>query len=124
MQLTRYRVRKFRNVVDSGDINVTPDVTCLVGMNEAGKTTVLAALHRLNPQDGAVFDTQQDYPRWLLIKDRKAGLIEDTRPVEADFALTADDKQAVSDVFGEGVLLGDSITVYRTYNDNDLWWDV
>jgi recombinational DNA repair ATPase RecF len=73
VRLERFRVRKFRNVLDSGDITVKPDVTCLVGMNEAGKTAILAALHRLNPVGSEGFHEQRDYPRWLLSKDRKAG---------------------------------------------------
>lgn len=124
MQLTRFRVRKFRNVVDSGDVHVTSDVTCLVGMNEAGKTTVLAALHRLRPADGATFDTQQDYPRWLLTKDRRAGEIEETRPIEADFTLSEEEQQVIADNFGEGVLVGASVTVHRKYDDATTWWNV
>src|SRR4051794_16714212 len=99
MQLTRFRVRKFRNVVDSGDINVSSDVTCLVGMNEAGKTTVLGPLPLPPPADGAIFFPQQDYPRWLLTKDRRAGVIEDTRPIEADFTLSEDEQQVIADKF-------------------------
>ncbi len=49
MRLAQFQVRKFRNIIDSGLINVETDVTCLVGMNEAGKTAVLTALSRLNP---------------------------------------------------------------------------
>jgi ABC-type cobalamin/Fe3+-siderophores transport system ATPase subunit len=30
-------------------MTVERDVTCLIGKNESGKTTVLKALHRLNP---------------------------------------------------------------------------
>lgn len=124
MRLTRFRVRKFRNIVDSGDITVDSNVTCLVGMNEAGKTAVLAALHRLNPVDGTTFNTQQDYPRWLLTKDRKAEAISKARPIEADFALSDDEKKAISDKFGDGVLTGDTITVYRKYDKDTTWWVV
>lgn len=111
MRLTRFRVRKFRNIVDSGDIAVDPHVTCLVGMNEAGKTAILAALHRLKPVGRATFDVQRDYPRWLANKDRKAGVIEDARPVEADFELDADDEAKVSSKFGENVLTSTTVTV-------------
>ena len=37
MRLTAFRVRVFRNIIDSGDIKVD-EVTCLVGKNEAGKS--------------------------------------------------------------------------------------
>ncbi len=50
MQLKHFRVRNFRNILDSGEIMVDDAVTCLVGMNESGKTAILSALHRLNPR--------------------------------------------------------------------------
>lgn len=124
MQLTRFRVRKFRNIVDSGDIVVDPHVTCLVGMNEAGKTAILAALHRLKPVGRATFDVQRDYPRWLANKDRKAGIIDDARPIEADFELDADDKAKVGRKFGENVLTSATVTVHRKYNANTTFWYV
>ncbi|MGV0675965.1 AAA family ATPase [Mycolicibacterium fortuitum] len=124
MQLTRFRVRKFRNIVDSGDIAVDPHVTCLVGMNEAGKTAILAALHRLNPVGRATFDVQRDYPRWLANKDRKAGLIDDTRPIEADFELDAEEVARISARFGEKVLTSKTITVYRKYNGATVFYSV
>jgi len=78
VRLTQFRVRKFRNIIDSGRIDVEDDVTCLVGMNEAGKTAVLTALNRLSPADASTFSVQDDYPRWLLVADRRAKVIDDT----------------------------------------------
>lgn len=124
VQLTRFRVRKFRNVVDSGDIQAEGDVSCLVGMNEAGKTAVLSALHRLKPVDGATFDTQRDYPRWLLTQDRKAKLIPEVRPIEADFQLDDDELRSVAERFGEGVLTNETVTLYRKYDDTTEWWSL
>ena len=83
MKLVSFRVRKFRNIIDSGDVDVESDVSCLVGMNEAGKTAVLTALNRLNPTDSDSFNIQQDYPRWLLTRDRRAGQVDSTEPIEA-----------------------------------------
>lgn len=125
MKLARYQVRKFRNVIDSGPIEVDGDVTCLVGMNEAGKTTMLTALNRLNPADDTVFDIQDDYPRWLLIPDRRANIIDTTTPIEATFVLDENDQAAVDSVLGSGVIrAGDSIVVKRSYGDPALEWDI
>ncbi len=49
MKLTSFQVLKFRNIVDSTRVAVQPDVTCLVGKNESGKTAGLNALYRLKP---------------------------------------------------------------------------
>jgi len=45
MKLTAFRIRNFRSIVDTGWQNVSPDnITCLIGQNESGKTSVLEAL--------------------------------------------------------------------------------
>ncbi len=45
MNLIAFRVRNFRSVVDTGWQNLSPDnITCLIGQNESGKTSVLEAL--------------------------------------------------------------------------------
>ena len=41
-------VKNFRCIEDSEEFTVA-DVTCLVGKNESGKTSLLTALYRLNP---------------------------------------------------------------------------
>ena len=123
MRLTQFRVRKFRNIIDSGPIDVEDDVTCLVGMNEAGKTAVLTALNRLNPADGSTFSVQDDYPRWLLVTDRRANVVEDTKPIEASFTLDCDDLRLVEAKFGEGVLdEGATVRVSVTYGTLTPSW--
>jgi predicted ATP-dependent endonuclease of OLD family len=45
MRLTAFRIRNFRSIVDTGWQNLSPDnITCLIGQNESGKTSVLEAL--------------------------------------------------------------------------------
>ena len=50
MRLRSFQVKKFRNVVDSGEIAVAEQVTCLVGKNEAGKSALLEALYLFKPR--------------------------------------------------------------------------
>src|SRR5215218_6104988 len=45
-------VQKFRSIENSGTVRLEPDVTCLVGKNESGKTAFLEALHQANPSGG------------------------------------------------------------------------
>ena len=95
----------FRNIVDSGQIDFEPDVTCLVGKNESGKTTVLQALHRTNPAPApSKFDEFEDYPRWSYVDDRRDGLISQTQPIVCAFALDDEDVAAVVTELGQGVL--------------------
>jgi ABC-type ATPase involved in cell division len=45
MKLIAFRVRNFRSIVDTGWQTLSPDnITCLIGQNESGKTSVLEAL--------------------------------------------------------------------------------
>lgn len=117
MRLESARVQLFRNVVDSEEIEIDPQVTCLVGKNESGKTALLNALYRLNPVHVSTkFEASKDYPRWRLSKDRKAGSIDDAVPVSAVFRIEDADRTAVIGEFGEGVLVGDILTVSRHYS--------
>lgn len=65
MRLRSFQIRKFRNVVDSGVIQVEEEVTCLVGKNEAGKSALLEALYLLNPAYNEEFNIEEQYPRWV-----------------------------------------------------------
>jgi predicted ATP-dependent endonuclease of OLD family len=45
MRLLAFRIKNFRSIVDTDWQNLSPDnVTCLIGQNESGKTSVLEAL--------------------------------------------------------------------------------
>jgi recombinational DNA repair ATPase RecF len=41
MRLVTAQVVLFRNVLDSTPVPIEPDITCLVGKNESGKTAFL-----------------------------------------------------------------------------------
>ncbi len=45
MKLEAFRIKNFRSIVDTGWQNISPDnITCLIGQNESGKTSVLEGL--------------------------------------------------------------------------------
>jgi ABC-type ATPase involved in cell division len=45
MKLAAFRIRNFRSIVDTGWQSLSPDnITCLIGQNESGKTSVLEGL--------------------------------------------------------------------------------
>ncbi|MFI7410772.1 hypothetical protein ACIBU0_19130 [Streptomyces sp. NPDC049627] len=109
MQLTQVRSRLFRNIVDSGNVDIAPDVTALVGKNESGKTALLSAIYRFHPvypQDS--FTLGQDYPRWRKVPDTRSGEIKNAKPITCTFTLDDEDLKAVTDVLGPGVIKGRS----------------
>ena len=70
MKLTRFRVKNFRSVVDSGWIEVN-DVTALIGINESGKSNLLLALWKLKPTNEGEIQPTSDYPKTLFGEIRK-----------------------------------------------------
>lgn len=57
MKLTLFRVSNYRNVLDSGWIDVG-SITAFVGQNESGKSNLFKALSRINP-----FVPNETYPQ-------------------------------------------------------------
>lgn len=125
VQLVSFRVRGYRNFIDSGEIAVDDQATVLVGKNEAGKSTLLDALWRLNPINvpPTEFDEVEDYPRWLKKKHDLAGTTGQFPPIEATFQLTDDALRQIQERFGVDVMPGGTFTAARTY-ENELVVDV
>ncbi|MFR9753923.1 ATP-dependent nuclease [Nocardia sp. 004] len=114
MKLVNAHVINYRSVEDSGIFDVDPDVTCLVGKNESGKTAILRALYRLNPVEKSTkFDEVIDYPA-KRSRDRKT--LEGFIPaVEATFELTDAEVDSVTEYFGSEALTSRLVRVTRGY---------
>ena len=106
MKLVGAQVELFRNIIDSTPVEIQPDVTCLVGKNESGKTAFLHALYRLNPaRPNAPLNLSQQYPAWRIKQDRVAGgSLEDVHPIRARFLLEPADVAARSAALGTRAL--------------------
>lgn len=69
MQAKSVRVTNFRNIRDSGEVELLDNLTCLVGKNQSGKTAFLKALHKFNPHDpNEVYERRRDWPRGRRIE--------------------------------------------------------
>jgi len=72
MKLVRATVGPFRSINEPQTVAIDPEVTVLVGMNEAGKTVFLKALHKANDSLGKeIFNITDDYPRKDVTAYRK-----------------------------------------------------
>ncbi len=114
MKLVSAHVRRYRSVEDSGEVAIDPDVTCLVGKNESGKTAFLRALYRLSPAEkGAVFEEVVDYPSRLTRerKDMSAGAVI----VTAQFTLGDAEVAELERDLGAGVVKSTLVSVSREY---------
>lgn len=119
MFLKSYRVRHYRNFVDSGELDVSDGVTCLVGKNESGKTALLQALCNLNPANttSPQFDLINDYPRWLKKEHEITKEIGKEPPIVARFELSDADMAAIADQFGDAAVTSKEVIVQKSYSN-------
>ena len=61
MQIESFRIRKYRNIQDSGEISLE-NLTCIVGKNQSGKTALLSALYKFNPYEPEPYDIRREWP--------------------------------------------------------------
>ena len=121
MRLKSFQVKKFRNVVDSGEVSVDEKVTCLVGKNEAGKSALLEALYLFNPAYKDNFNVDEQYPRWLVVEERRKGDLKEISPITVTFELEDQEMEEVSDTLGQEVLTDRDIKVAKCYNGKMDW---
>ncbi|MGA8695373.1 MAG: AAA family ATPase, partial [Xanthobacteraceae bacterium] len=121
MRLVSAQIFTYKNIVNSTPVEIQPEVTCLVGKNESGKTAYLNALYRLKPaRPNAEFNVQREYPAWLEKRHRIEGKnLAAVTPVVAEFILEADDIAKLNTQFETAVLSSPRIRVSRNY-DNKL----
>ena len=62
MKLVKFKVENYRNINDSGCIEVD-DIACIVGKNESGKTSLLQALWKFNPFKKIPYSLEREWPR-------------------------------------------------------------
>jgi predicted ATPase len=118
MKLTSFRITNYRSITDTGEIEVDPRITCLVGKNEAGKTAVLQALRRINPVHAADFNLTLDFPRNRLIqhqRERRQSGGPAPLVARATFELDDEDTSLIESTLGEGALRDRHITVSVGY---------
>lgn len=48
MRIKKFIIQNFRSIKNSGEVNLEPEITVLIGKNESGKTNILKALESFN----------------------------------------------------------------------------
>ena len=125
MKIIKANITNFRSVLDTGEFTLS-GVTCLVGKNESGKTTVLQALERINPVDKSKkkFDKDLEYPRGYLSEYEERHPGGEATVIKTTWALDAGDIAAVEAELGEGCLRSNEIVVSKKYGDEQSIWSV
>lgn len=119
MKLIEAQVMLFRNIVDSSLVRIQPDITCLVGRNESGKTAFLQALYRFMPaRRNAPMSVAEQYPAWLEKRDRQQGKkLEAVTPIRVVFELEPADRRELEERFGPKVLGTNELRLAKSYNE-------
>lgn len=92
MKLKRFRVQNFRNVTDSGWVELG-DILTLVGKNESGKTSILKALWKFNPFEEQPYSLDREWPRGRRKERSPEQLV-----VETEFIFDDEDKAALASI--------------------------
>ncbi|MFW6030015.1 MAG: AAA family ATPase [Halanaerobiales bacterium] len=121
MKLKKVRIRDFKCIEDSEEFSVE-DVTCLVGKNEAGKTAILEALYKLNPDipsQRKFIDLEYPRSKW------RPNMDEVDLPKNAlltIWELEENDIQRVNDFFDiNNLFTSNIIRITKGYNNKQLW---
>src|SRR6266536_1225604 len=115
MRLVKAHVTYYRSAEDSDEFAVEPDVTCLVGKNESGKTNVAQALFRFNPVEPAPLDEIVDFPARMTAKRKNFQPGEKIPVVKATFRYEDHELAAIEADLGPGALRSPEFTVTAGY---------
>ena len=92
MDLKAFRVRMYKGILDSGWVNID-SLTVLVGKNESGKTSLLKALHKLNPYESDPYEIGKEWPRGLRTERSKEHVV-----CVAKFQLSDQEKSELTEI--------------------------
>lgn len=123
LKLVEARVTNFRSVEDSEAFSIDPEITCLVGKNEAGKSAILLAMAALNPHPATpvTLDKERDYPRVHLNNYKRRHGDDEAVVISTTWRLGETELQAIASQFGAEALVGDTVTISRTYAGDPSW---
>ena len=122
MKLKSVQVKNFKCVEDSTRFDVRP-VTCLVGKNEAGKTSLLEALHKLNPDVAELgeFDVLLEYPRRRRKEYQRRAKTEPDDALITRWQLEDKDVKALQESLGPDALSSRIVEVRKGYYSGRRW---
>ena len=105
MKLANVTIHKYKSIETDQSFNVDDSITVLVGMNEAGKTSVLEAIAKTNyftDDKRFTFDTTHDYPRREKKKLDKSGEIGEA--ITLSFDVDDNLQSKIDEDLGNGIM--------------------
>lgn len=125
MKLKKLHIENYRCVRDSIEFAIDESVTCLVGKNQSGKTTLLQALEKLKPVEeaDAEFREVDHYPRLYLIdyQERCAAGQPPANVVTSTWTLEEDELEIIHETLGPVGGSCKEVTIRRGYGNKNRW---
>jgi hypothetical protein len=121
-KLRRMRVKNFRCIEDSTEFSVSP-VTAFVGKNGAGKTSLLEALYKLNPdvEELANFDVLMEYPRARRREYQKQPHRDPDDALITTWELEDKDVEKLVSILGSGAVKSRTVVIEKGYYPGRRW---
>ena len=115
MKLTKFRVKNYKVIDDTGWVPVDSNLTALVGKNESGKTAILRALWKSSNVVDVGFDKLHDYPIERYAKERQG-----TQEVTSlEFDLSPDEVTELTSMFKCDLETKPKKVIFTTYYDGE-----
>lgn len=121
MKLAKAKIRRYRSIEELDKVAIEPDVTCLVGKNESGKTATLQALFKSRPVTSASFDDSLDYPSH---RTRELAGGKEIPATSLTYELDDEDVDVIEAELGPGALASREIEVTTGYRYTSSTWTV
>jgi hypothetical protein len=124
MKLISAHITNFRSIEDSNEFEIN-NLTCLVGKNEAGKTTILQALYGLKPFGTFGYDKVRDYPRRHLNRFDERHPDGTSKVINTKWSLSDADIKCITDRFGTEAIVGRELEVSKNIDGEvNLYWTI
>ena len=122
MKLKSMQIKNFKCVEDSTWFDICP-VTCLVGKNEAGKTSLLEALHKLNSDVAELgeFDVLLEYPRRRRKEYQRRASTKPDDVLITRWELEDKDVKTLVEQLGAGAVKSRIVEILKGYYPGQRW---
>lgn len=64
MRLVEVRIENFGSIKNEVKLKIEDGITCLIGLNESGKTTILKAIKKINSGSGITKEEKNIHRNW------------------------------------------------------------
>lgn len=118
MRLLDVKITQYKSITDSSVVSIDPEVTVLVGQNEAGKSAFLQALEKCDSVRDAEFDETEDYPRRQLTSYTSQKTGHGDIVAELTYELSPSEVALIDTRMGKGYLKSSTFQLTYYYDGN------